>query len=176
VFRDTVKYVEDGKYPHARRHFLPVLCNHCEDAPCLTACPTGAISRPDGQAVIIDKSLCNANRMCMTACPYGAIYIDPFESVAQKCTFCEHRTAQGLMPACVDACPTRCRIFGDLDDRDSEIAQKAASNRTAVWKPAAGTRPRVLYIDPKGALDLIKDAGIQAGTEDPAQGPSERKA
>jgi Fe-S-cluster-containing dehydrogenase component len=80
------------------------------------------------------------------------------------------------MPACVDACPTRCRIFGDLDDRDSEIAQKAASNRTAVWKPAAGTRPRVLYIDPKGALDLIKDAGIQAGTEDPAQGPSERKA
>ena len=176
VFRDTVKYVEDGKYPHARRHFVPVLCNHCEDAPCLKACPTGAISRPDGQAVVIDKSLCNANRMCMSACPYGAIYIDPFEQVAQKCTFCDHRTAQGLMPACVDACPTHCRIFGDLDDPGSAIAQKAASQATAVWKPAAGTRPRVYYIDPKGALDLITEAGVQTSTEDPAQGHSERKA
>ena len=176
VFRDTVKYVEDGTYPHARRHFVPVLCNHCEDAPCLAACPTGAISKPDGQSVIIDKSLCNANRMCMAACPYGAIYIDPFEAVAQKCTFCDHRTAQGLMPACVDACPTHCRIFGDLDDPDSAIARKAAANKTAVWKPAARTTPRVLYIDPKGALDLVRDAGIQSGTDDPAQGNPERKA
>lgn len=175
VFRDTVKYVEDGKYPHATRHFLPVLCNHCEDAPCLSACPTGAIFKPEGQAVVINKSVCNANKVCMTACPYGAIYIDPFENVAQKCTFCEHRTAQGLMPACVDACPTRCRIFGDLDDPTSEVAQKAASNTTAVWKPDAKTKPRVLYIDPKGALDLIKDAGIQSSTDDPAQGQAGNK-
>jgi Fe-S-cluster-containing dehydrogenase component len=80
------------------------------------------------------------------------------------------------MPACVDACPTHCRIFGDLDDPDSAIARKAASNKTAVWKPAARTSPRVLYIDPKGALDLVRDAGIQSGTDDPAQGKPEGKA
>jgi Fe-S-cluster-containing dehydrogenase component len=79
------------------------------------------------------------------------------------------------MPACVEACPTRCRIFGDLDDPSSAVAQKAASNTTVVWKPAAKTKPRVLYIDPKGALGLIEDTGIQSGTDDPAQGRLERK-
>jgi Fe-S-cluster-containing dehydrogenase component len=161
VFRDTVKYVEQGRYPRVKRHFIPVLCNHCEDAPCLKACPTGAISRLDHGEVVIDKDRCNANRFCMSACPYGAIYIDPFEEVAQKCTFCEHRTAEGMNPACVDACPTKCRIFGDLDDPGSEIARKAAAAPTRVWKPEAGTRPRVLYIDPDGALSLIEDAGVQ---------------
>jgi tetrathionate reductase subunit B len=161
VFRDTVKYVEEGKYPKVKRHFVPVLCNHCEDAPCLKACPTAAISRLEDGEVVINKDRCNANRFCISACPYGAIYIDPFEEVAQKCTFCEHRTAQGMSPACVDACPTKCRIFGDLDDPKSEIARKAASTPTRVWKPDAGTRPRVLYVDPHGALSLIEDAGVQ---------------
>src|SRR5712691_12071957 len=116
VFRDTVKYVEEGKYPKATRHFIPVLCNQCEEAPCLKACPTGAIIRIENGEIVINKGDCNVNRFCMAACPYGAIYIDPEEHVAQKCTFCEHRTAQGMQPACVDACPTRCRIFGDLAD------------------------------------------------------------
>ena len=161
VFRDTVKYVESGTYPHATRHFVPVLCNHCEDAPCLDACPTSAISRLEDGQVVIDKGRCNANRYCMSACPYGAIYIDPYEQVAQKCTFCEHRTADGRQPACVDACPTKCRIFGDLDDPGTEIARKAAANPTQTWKPQAGTQPRVLYIDPKGALTLLDHEGVQ---------------
>jgi len=149
VFRDTVKYVEEGKYPQATRHFIPVLCNQCEEAPCLKACPTGAIIRVENGEIVINKGDCNVNRFCMAACPYGAIYIDPEEQVAQKCTFCEHRTAQGMQPACVDACPTRCRIFGDLDDPSSTIAQKVQANTTTIWKPEAGTKPRVLYIDPK---------------------------
>jgi Fe-S-cluster-containing dehydrogenase component len=66
----------------------------------------------------------------MAACPYDAIYVDPVEHVAQKCTFCQHRTAQGLKPACVVACPTQCRIFGDLDDPESDIARKANSRAT----------------------------------------------
>lgn len=74
-------------------------------------------------------------------------------------------TAQGLQPACVEACPTRCRIFGDLDDPQSPIAQKAHANTTTVWKPEAGTQPRVLYIDPKNALPLIAHDGIQTGTQ-----------
>lgn len=162
-FRDTVKYVEEGAYPATTRHFIPVLCNHCEDAPCLDACPTDAISRlPDGE-VVINEGDCNLNRFCMGACPYGAIYEDTERGAAQKCTFCDHRTADGLQPACVDACPTNCRVFGDLDDPDSEIAQRAAAG-TTVWKPAAGTSPRVLYIDPKNALPLISADGVQVDT------------
>ena len=131
VFRDTVRYAESGSYPSAKRHFIPVLCNHCEDAPCLNACPTAAITRlKDGQ-VVINEGDCNVNRYCMAACPYGAIYIDPERNVAQKCTFCDHRTAQGLKPACVEACPTRCRIFGD---------RPAHGDR---WQGQAGARPRL---------------------------------
>lgn len=161
VFRDTVKYVEAGAYPKAQRHFIPVLCNHCEDAPCLKACPTKAIERLPNGEVVINKGDCETNRDCMAACPYGAIYIDPDEDVAQKCTFCEHRTADGLKPACVEACPTRCRIFGDLDDPNSEIAKKAATNTTTRWKEEAGTKPKVLYIDPRGALELVAQDRIQ---------------
>jgi Fe-S-cluster-containing dehydrogenase component len=164
VFRDTVKYVETGTYPHAKRFFVPVLCNHCEDAPCLKACPTGAIVRLPNGEVVINEGDCNVNRFCQAACPYGAIYIDPETHVAQKCTFCEHRTAQGLAPACVEVCPTRCRIFGDLDDPTTEIGRKAQGNPTAVWKPEAGTQPRVVYIDPGRALQHIADEGVQVDT------------
>ncbi|MFZ5894796.1 MAG: 4Fe-4S dicluster domain-containing protein [Myxococcota bacterium] len=164
VFRDTVKYAESGTYPNAKRHFIPVLCNHCEDAPCLKACPTAAITRlKDGQ-VVINEGDCNVNRYCMAACPYGAIYVDPERNVAQKCTFCDHRTAQGLKPACVEACPTRCRIFGDLDDPRTEIAAKAKREPVQVWKHEASTRPKVLYVDPHGALGLVSDAGVQVDT------------
>jgi tetrathionate reductase subunit B len=164
VFRDTVKYVETGTYPQAKRFFLPVLCNHCEDAPCLNACPTGAIVRLPNGEVVINEGDCNVNRFCQAAYPYGAIYIDPEAHVAQKCTFCEHRTAQGLAPACVDACPTRCRIFGDLDDPAGEIGRKVRDNPTTVWKPEAGTQPRVVYIDPARALPHLADDGVQVDT------------
>jgi tetrathionate reductase subunit B len=165
VFRDTVKYVEEGEYPKATRHFIPVLCNQCEDAPCLDACPTDAITRrPDGE-VLIEEGDCNLNRFCMSACPYDAIYEDPQKGVAQKCTFCEHRTAQGRQPACVDACPTGCRVFGDLDDPDSRISVLAAAQQLDVWKPEANTRPRVFYVDPRRALPLIAVDGVQVDTD-----------
>ncbi|MFI0406506.1 4Fe-4S dicluster domain-containing protein [Actinomadura sp. 3N508] len=164
VFRDTVLYVEDGQYPNATRHFIPVLCNHCEDAPCLTACPTEAITRLPNGEVVIDEGDCNLNRFCMSACPYGAIYEDPQTNTAAKCTLCEHRTSLGSQPACVEACPTQCRIFGDLDDENSAIATKIRDNPTDVWKPEAGTQPRVSYIDPKRALPLIAVNGVQVDT------------
>jgi Fe-S-cluster-containing dehydrogenase component len=163
-FRDTVKYVESGTYPKAKRHFVPVLCNQCEDAPCMKACPTEAITRLPNGEVVINEGDCNVNRFCQAACPYGAIYIDPEKNVAQKCTFCEHRTADGLQPACVEACPTRCRTFGDLDDPGSLIAQKIRENKVEVWKPEAGTRPRVFYVDPQDALSLVADQGVQVDT------------
>jgi tetrathionate reductase subunit B len=161
VFRDTVKYVEHGSYPKATRHFIPVLCNHCEDAPCLKACPTSAIVQLPSGEVVINEGDCNVNKYCQAACPYGAIYIDPHENVAQKCTFCDHRTRDGRAPACVEACPTQCRIFGDLDDPDSAVSRKLAPGDATVWKPEAATRPKVFYIDPRRALELIATGGVQ---------------
>jgi tetrathionate reductase subunit B len=161
VFRDTVKNVEEGTYPNSTRHFIPVLCNQCEDAPCLNACPTDAITRQPNGEVVIEEGDCNLNRFCMAACPYGAIYEDPRTHTASKCTFCEHRTANGEQPACVEACPTNCRIFGDLDDPDSEISTQMRENHTSVWKPEAHTNPKVFYVDPKRALPLIAVDGVQ---------------
>jgi tetrathionate reductase subunit B len=161
VFRDSVKYIEAGTYPEVRRHFIPVLCNHCEDAPCLNACPTSAISRASNGEVVIDKDRCNGVRACISACPYGAIYIDPVERVAQKCTFCEHRTAVGRAPACVEACPTHCRTFGDLDDPTSAVSKKIATNEVVAWKADEKTKPKVLYVDPRGALAHARQVGVQ---------------
>lgn len=161
VFRDTVKYVEEGAYPNATRHFIPVLCNQCEDAPCLNACPTDAITRKPNGEVVIEEGDCNLNRFCMAACPYGAIYEDPQTKTAAKCTLCEHRTSQGTEPACVEACPTNCRIFGDLDDDDSEIATRMRENDVTVWKPEAHTSPKVFYVDPRHALPLIVNDSVQ---------------
>jgi Fe-S-cluster-containing dehydrogenase component len=107
----------------------------------------------------------------MAACPYGAIYIDPEKNVAQKCTFCEHRTSQGMKPACVEACPTHCRIFGDLDDPQSEIAAKAKRESITTWKAEAGTLPKVLYVDPHGALRLVAETGVQVDTRPHAPAP-----
>jgi Fe-S-cluster-containing dehydrogenase component len=161
VFRDNVKVVEDGQYPNATKHFIPTLCNHCEDAPCLNACPTAAITRLPNGEVVIDEGDCNLNRFCMAACPYEAIYEDPQTHTASKCTFCEHRTSKGGEPACVEACPTRCRIFGDLDDESSQIATMLRENTASVWKPEAGTQPKVFYIDARRALPLIAVNGVQ---------------
>jgi Fe-S-cluster-containing dehydrogenase component len=130
----------------------------------MKVCPTQAITRLENGEVVVNEGDCNVNRFCMSACPYGAIYIDPDKNVAQKCTFCEHRTAEGLQPACVEACPTKCRTFGDLEDPGSLIAQKIRESQVEVWKPEAGTRPRVLYIDPHNALDLVADQGVQVDT------------
>ena len=163
-FRDTVKYLEEGTYPKAKRHFVPVLCNHCEDAPCLNACPTQAIKRLPNGEVVIDEGDCNVNRFCQAACPYGAIYIDPEKNAAQKCTFCEHRTAVGMEPACVQACPTGSRVFGDLDDPNSAIGRKVRENEVRRWKEELGTSPRVFYVDPHGAVGLLGDAGVQVDT------------
>jgi tetrathionate reductase subunit B len=164
--RNTVKYVEQraapatqpGQQPNALRHFIPVLCNHCEDAPCTKACPSHAIVRLEGGQVVVDAERCRGKQECVEACPYGAIYFDPDEKVAQKCTLCVHRTEQGLAPACVETCPTGTRIFGDLDDPHSELSRRMAAAPTTVWKPSEGAKPKVHYVDPRGALPLIDDA------------------
>ncbi|WP_323143709.1 4Fe-4S dicluster domain-containing protein [Massilia phyllosphaerae] len=130
-----------------KRAFLPTLCMHCEDAPCLKACPTEAIRRDADGVVRIDADTCDRSRDCIAACPYGAIHIDPVAQVADKCDLCSHRLDAGLQPACVEACPTEVFAFGDLGDPDSPISRFNAkyARELTVLKPEEGARPMVQY-------------------------------
>jgi Fe-S-cluster-containing dehydrogenase component/formate-dependent nitrite reductase membrane component NrfD len=146
AFRTWVKYVEKGTFPDTRRYFSVLRCNHCDDAPCVTICPTVALyRRPDG-IVDFDNRRCIGCKSCMQACPYDALYIDPDTHTAAKCHYCAHRVEVGLEPACVIVCPERAIIAGDLDDPRTEIARLVAREQVEVRKPEQGTRPKVFYV------------------------------
>ena len=146
VFRTWVKYVEKGAFPHTRRHFAVLRCNHCDHAPCVTICPTVALyRRPDG-IVDFDSTRCIGCKSCMQACPYDALYIDPDTHTAAKCHFCAHRVEVGLEPACVIVCPVRAILAGDLDDPASEVARVIAREPVSVRKPEQGTKPKLFYV------------------------------
>src|SRR5690606_32316707 len=104
-FRTKVYYYDEGTFPHVRRHFLPVVCMQCEDAPCLKACPTQSITRGEDGIVRIRTETCTGQGKCEDACPYGAIYVHPQTNTADKCDFCSHRLEAGMAPACVETCP-----------------------------------------------------------------------
>lgn len=168
-----------GKYPRVNRNFLPMICMHCEDPPCVDVCPAGATSRRADGIVIIDSDKCIGCRYCMVACPYNARYFHKEESsyfkpgltppeqqgsrnhqvgTVEKCTFCASRIDSGIgnglkpgadweaTPACVNACPAGARVFGDLDDPDSEISRLIASRHGYQLRPEMNTRPSVYYL------------------------------
>jgi Fe-S-cluster-containing dehydrogenase component/formate-dependent nitrite reductase membrane component NrfD len=146
VFRTWVKYVEKGEYPHTRRHFAVLRCNHCDHAPCVTICPTVALYRRADGIVDFDGSRCIGCKACMQACPYDALYLDPDTHTAAKCHFCAHRVEQRLEPACVVVCPERAILAGDLDDPASEVSRVIAREQVHVRKPEQGTRPKLFYV------------------------------
>jgi Fe-S-cluster-containing dehydrogenase component len=145
-----------------------VLCNHCENPPCVRVCPTKAtFKRKSDGIVMMDMHRCIGCRFCMAACPYGARsfnFRDPRPSinkaednypnpefptrtkgVVEKCTFCYERLAKGLQPACVEA-SKGALIFGDLEDPDSEVRKILGSRYSFRRKPELGTQPSVYYI------------------------------
>jgi Fe-S-cluster-containing dehydrogenase component/formate-dependent nitrite reductase membrane component NrfD len=146
VNRCWVKTVEKGTFPETRRFFFPVLCNQCDEAPCAKICPTNALFKRRDGIVDLHGDSCIGCRACMVACPYDQLFIDPNTHTAEKCNFCANRVENDLLPACVSVCPTECRIFGDLDDPASEVAQIAQREAISVRKPEKGTIPKVFYI------------------------------
>lgn len=143
-FRIRTHYLDHPQRPvHG---FLPMMCMHCQDAPCITACPNDAIVRLDDGRVEISKNDCEMDTRCVSACPYGAIHIDRQQMKADKCNFCVPRTAVGLEPACVEACPTGTLLFGDLDDPDDPVAKLAVRKHARAMKEEAATKPSVLFI------------------------------
>src|SRR5499426_515742 len=146
VNRTWVKYIEKGTFPDTRRYFSVMRCNHCDNAPCVTICPTVALyRRPDG-IVDFDRDRCIGCKSCMQACPYDALYIDPETRTAAKCHYCAHRIEVGLEPACVIVCPVQAIVPGDLDDPGSRIARLVASQQASVRKPEQGTQPKLFYL------------------------------
>ncbi|WP_051341130.1 sulfate reduction electron transfer complex DsrMKJOP subunit DsrO [Azospirillum halopraeferens] len=145
-FRTIVSTYEVTEGGRAGTAMLPRLCNHCEDAPCLPVCPTGAtFQRRDG-IVVVDNTVCVGCGYCVQACPYDARFINHETRTADKCTFCVHRVDAGLLPACVETCVGGARIFGDLNDPGSTVSRLVRTQAPKVLKPGQGTDPRVFYI------------------------------
>ncbi len=146
VNRCWVKTVERGSFPDTRRFFFPVLCNQCDEAPCVRICPTSALFKRRDGIVDLSGAACIGCRACMVACPYDQLFIDPNTHTAEKCNFCANRVENKLLPACVSVCPTECRIFGDLEDTSSELYRFVQDSGITVRKPEKGTMPHVYYV------------------------------
>lgn len=118
---------DSGDYPNVKRANLPKLCNHCGDeAPCLLACPTGATHLGEGGMVLISEDECIGCKACMAACPYQARWLNDETDTVEKCTFCANRSTKGLLPSCAGICPSHARLFGDVNDPESEISKRLA--------------------------------------------------
>jgi Fe-S-cluster-containing dehydrogenase component len=163
--------VGNAKYfhevPAADHFYMGVQCYHCQNAPCVKACPTKATWRePDG-IVVVDYDWCIGCRYCIAACPYYGRRFNWNEPVVpkeemtkkqhylgnrlrhrgqmEKCTFCVQRSRAGRLPACVEACPTGARVFGNLLDPDSEIRFVLKNKKVFRWKEDLGTDPKFWY-------------------------------
>jgi molybdopterin-containing oxidoreductase family iron-sulfur binding subunit len=168
VTRAKVDVVDEGTYPNARRTFVPMLCMHCESAPCVAVCPEeGATYKREEDGVVFqDYSKCIGCRMCIAACPYTGVRSFNWEEprfamdypvgdadvpqhqkhVVEKCTLCAHRLARGEEPACINACPADARYFGDLNDSTSEVSKLIAQREYRRLLPEKGTEPSIYYL------------------------------
>lgn len=126
--------------------FVPKLCNHCTVAPCVQVCPVGATFRTEDGFVLVDPDHCIGCGYCVQACPYGVRFMNHGNHIADKCTWCYHRVKNEKLPACVTVCPTQARVFGDLNDQASQVAQVLATDQWDVLKPGMHTDCKVLYV------------------------------
>jgi Fe-S-cluster-containing dehydrogenase component len=155
-------------------------CMHCESPPCAAACPEKAICRNPEGVVLIDYTKCQGHGACIGACPYSVMDIQsggtyfaeptPFEKVRtghksrppgkpSMCTLCSHRIQNGREPACVEGCPSKAMIFGDLDDPQSPIGKRLGESASLL--PHEKTNPRVSYLAPKNILERIEDKALE---------------
>nr|MDO8081211.1 4Fe-4S dicluster domain-containing protein [Candidatus Freyarchaeota archaeon] len=143
------KDTPSGRFPELRMDFLPRLCNHCSQPPCVDACPNEALVKREDGPVILDENKCDGCQACVPVCPYNIISYIPEKNLIEKCNLCVHRIDQGLEPFCVICCEGQAMHFGDLNDPKSEISKIIAEKETFQLKPDAGTNPSVYYCPPK---------------------------
>jgi tetrathionate reductase subunit B len=129
-----------------KAYFVPKMCNHCDQTPCVQVCPFGASYKsPDG-LILVDGKRCMGCGYCVQACPYASRFLNPTTHTADKCTWCYHRITRGLKPACVQACPTGTRLFGDIKDPYDPIGDIIKRQRVDVLQPQLLTKPKCYYI------------------------------
>lgn len=166
VWRSWVKKLRKTNGDSSRNYYLPRLCNQCDEPSCVPVCPVRATYRDDSGIIRQRNDRCIGCKYCIVACPYGARFIHPGRKVVDKCDFCHHLVSKGGQPACVEACPTgdlslpaadRARVFGDLNDPDSELSQLVAKYPMHTMKAELGTKPMVYY---KGADEEIMKGGL----------------
>jgi len=167
VYWSKVLVYEKGKFPATSMVFLPVLCMHCQDAPCLNVCPTAATYKREDGIVLVNYDHCMGCRYCELACPYDArVFLEeikpyhpdgvliPYEEkvfknhhlgVEEKCTFCVERVDKGMEPTCVQTCPAYARYFGDINDPTSEISRIISQNHAKPLMDHLGTHSSVFY-------------------------------
>jgi Fe-S-cluster-containing dehydrogenase component len=159
----------------ARTVHVPRSCLHCENALCVTVCPTGAsYKRAADGIVLVDAAKCMGCGLCAWACPYGAREMDPLEGVMRKCTLCidrigdAGRSVEEREPACVTTCPARARHFGDLADPASPVARLVAERGGVALAAELGYRPTNRYLPPRApapcaAPAVLPDAPAATG-------------
>ncbi len=160
-------YYDREKVPAPDKFYMPVQCQHCDDPPCTKVCPVEATWKEADGIVVIDYDWCIGCRYCMAACPYEARrfnFTDPIippddinpnqgylsnrirpVGVVEKCHFCLHRTRNGQYPACLEACPTGARKFGNILDPKSEVRAVLETKKVYVLKEELKTFPRFYY-------------------------------
>lgn len=170
VFFTRVLQSEGGKFPRIQMRFFPILCNHCQNAPCEDICPAEAVYTNEDGVVLIDSDKCTGCGACREACPYNIpVLLErgklkesywgdeliPFErekykelkeGTVVKCDFCIDRMEKGMDPACVEACPTDTRVFGNFNDPESEVSHLLSSRGGRQPHPEFNTNPSVYYV------------------------------
>lgn len=167
VWRTHVRYYEKGKYPRVKRHFFSIICDHCNEAPCIEASENngvGSFYKTDDGIVLINQSKLKGRTRAQIktetdaaaeSCPLEAVFMNPLTGMPEKCTFCAHRVKEGLVPACCQTCLGRSRVFGDLSDNDSPVSKLLAANAS-----------RTLMSDDDGGGAGVFYIGLDAGHTD----------
>jgi sulfur reductase FeS subunit len=164
LWRTHVEDLEVGEFPNTQRMFVPRLCMQCENPPCYYVCPTGATQIVDGGIVVVDEYKCMGCLYCVESCPFGARYFYTYDDIQKakkyygdnlihvvphvdKCTFCYGTAPDGTYtPACVRTCPGGARVFGCLDDPNSEVSVLVNTGQAVVLNPQLNTQPKVFYV------------------------------
>lgn len=174
--------VPEGEFPAVRMNYMPINCFHCDNPPCVQVCPVGATYKREDGIVMMDYDKCIGCRYCMVACPYnnrtfnwqspeqvpanedgyhvGAVEKPPRpRGVVEKCDLCYHRVDEGLQPVCVEGCPAEARVFGDLNDPESEVSQMVRTGDVIRIREDLGTKPSVYYRPPRS---VRRSNGLEA--------------
>jgi tetrathionate reductase subunit B len=145
-----------GTFPTLQSSPYVAQCNHCDRAPCVDACPSGATHTAANGIVEVDRNVCIGCGFCVDACPYDARHIDDVTKKVDKCDFCASRLERGAQPACVTTCTAHAKYFGDLEDRESDVYRMVyveGARRMETKDIAVG--PNVYYMGRPEHLDLV---------------------